>query len=175
MACPRSCFSPARSSFLFFGIQGPRTKSVAAVPECRRLRSLVIALGLLLLLSASSYGQDVVNRWDLRPERPAAEMRFGWSVALEDEIIVVGAPGDTANGPKAGAAYVFEWTDGDEGPAGALWIELKSESGRLRDSQRQWRTRLVKNRHAWTLCRSLDAFTAAVRAYVEGEHVQEPL
>lgn len=52
--------------------------------------------------------------------------------------------------------------------AGALWIELKSPTGRLRDSQRTWRDRLRAHGHAWTLCRSLNDFAGAVTAYLDG-------
>jgi hypothetical protein len=65
------------------------------------------------------------------------------------------------------------WTNGDQVPAGALWIELKSESGRLRDNQREWQARLVKHQHCWTLARSLDAFREAVMDYIRGEWEQE--
>ena len=53
--------------------------------------------------------------------------------------------------------------------AGALWIELKSPTGRLRESQRTWRDRLRSHGHAWTLCRSLQDFRDAVNAYIGGD------
>lgn len=65
------------------------------------------------------------------------------------------------------------WRNGDEIPAGGLWIELKSPDGRLRDSQAKWRARLVKHHHCWTLCRSLDGFQQAVTAYLDGTFTQE--
>jgi len=64
------------------------------------------------------------------------------------------------------------WTNGDEVPAGSLWIELKSPDGRLRDTQEKWRARLLKHQHAWTLCRSLDGFRAAVTDYIAGDYTQ---
>ena len=51
---------------------------------------------------------------------------------------------------------------------GALWIELKSKTGRLRDSQRQWRNRLRRHGHAWALCRSFDDAKAALMDYLDG-------
>ncbi len=36
--------------------------------------------------------------------------RFGWSVDLDGETLVVGAPGPEDRGGQAGAAYVFHWT-----------------------------------------------------------------
>jgi hypothetical protein len=67
------------------------------------------------------------------------------------------------------------WTNGDRQAAGALWIELKSQSGRLRDSQKEWRARLMKHGHAWTLVRTLDAFRAAVTDYLAGDYRQAPI
>jgi len=67
------------------------------------------------------------------------------------------------------------WKNGDVIPAGGLWIELKSENGRLRDSQRVWRDRLLEHDHCWTLCRSLDAFRAAVTDYIAGDFRQEKI
>ncbi|MGF1505372.1 MAG: hypothetical protein ACFB51_09655 [Anaerolineae bacterium] len=45
----------------------------------------------------------------------AALDSFGAAVAIEDDVLVVGAPGDDANGADAGAFYVFEWD-------GATWM-----------------------------------------------------
>jgi hypothetical protein len=67
------------------------------------------------------------------------------------------------------------WKNGDVIPAGGLWVELKSENGRLRDSQRVWRDRLLEHDHCWTLCRSLDAFRAAVTDYIAGDFRQEKI
>lgn len=52
----------------------------------------------------------VVERWTLRPEREAAGLRFGRSVAISGDLVVVGATGDATNGTLSGAAYVFEKT-----------------------------------------------------------------
>jgi hypothetical protein len=76
----------------------------------RLLPIVAISVGLFVLDPASSAGQRVNARWTLPPERPAPELRFGWSVAVADETVVVGAPGDATNGEKAGAVYVFERT-----------------------------------------------------------------
>jgi len=76
----------------------------------RLLPIVAISVGLFVLDPASSAGQRVNARWTFPPERPAPELRFGWSVAVADETVVVGAPGDATNGEKAGAVYVFERT-----------------------------------------------------------------
>jgi hypothetical protein len=65
------------------------------------------------------------------------------------------------------------WTNGTEVAAGALWVELKSESGRLRDTQRRWRARLMKHQHCYVVCRSLGDFQAAVTDYIAGDFAQE--
>ena len=89
----------------------------------RLLPIVAISVGLFVLDPASSAGQRVNARWTLPPERPAPELRFGWSVAVADETVVVGAPGDATNGEKAGAVYVFERT-------GDRWTRTKLEIGR---------------------------------------------
>ena len=65
------------------------------------------------------------------------------------------------------------WRNGDVIPAGGLWIELKSQKGHLRDTQKKWRARLLKHDHCWTLARSLDAFRAAVMDYIQGDYRQQ--
>lgn len=67
------------------------------------------------------------------------------------------------------------WTNGDVIPAGALWVELKSLEGRLRDSQRVWRDRLIEHDHCWTLCRSLEGFRTAVIDYIDGDYRQQSI
>jgi len=76
------------------------------------IRTLLVGLTLWMLAPDSSLGQRIGERWTLQPERSAPELRFGWSVAVADEVVVVGAPGDATNGEKAGAVYVFERTRG---------------------------------------------------------------
>ncbi|MEE2789569.1 MAG: DUF4215 domain-containing protein [Myxococcota bacterium] len=46
----------------------------------------------------------------------AANDEFGWSVAISEKTILVGAPGDGDGGNRSGAAYVFTRTDG-------VWIQ----------------------------------------------------
>ena len=76
----------------------------------RVLLFVILLMGVLALAPGSSAGQRVIGQWTLQPERSAPELRFGWSVAVAGDVVVVGAPGDTTNGPKAGAVYVFERT-----------------------------------------------------------------
>lgn len=76
----------------------------------RRL-SILFFVSLWALGLTPSLGQRIAERWALTPERPATELRFGRSVAVSGDLVVVGAPGDTTNGPKSGAAYVFEHSD----------------------------------------------------------------
>jgi hypothetical protein len=58
--------------------------------------------------------------------------------------------------------------DDKQASAGGLWIELKSQSGRLRDSQAWWRDALRNYGQAWTLCRSLGGFQETVTNYLDG-------
>jgi hypothetical protein len=73
------------------------------------LRQLFV-FGLALSLFMLNPGSSVAQQWTLQPERLAPELRFGRSVAVEGDVVVVGAPGETTNGEKAGAVYVFERT-----------------------------------------------------------------
>lgn len=52
---------------------------------------------------------------------------------------------------------------------GALWIELKPGGKLLSDGEKEWRRRLIRRGHAWTLSRSVDDFRAAVTDYVSGD------
>jgi len=76
------------------------------------IRTLLVGLVLWMFAPDAGLGQRIDDRWTLQPERPAPELRFGWSAAVGDEVVVVGAPGDATNGEKAGAVYVFERTGG---------------------------------------------------------------
>jgi len=86
----------------------------------RPLFTFVICLiaGLLAFGSDASLGQRVVERWALQPDDPAAELRFGRSVAASGDLVAVGATGDTTHGTKSGAVYVFERT-------GDRWTQTK--------------------------------------------------
>lgn len=61
--------------------------------------------------------------------------------------------------------------NGDSRSAGGLWIELKSSTGRLRETQQGWRDFLLEHGHAWRVCRSMERFTETVVAYLEGNLV----
>lgn len=47
-----------------------------------------------------------------------------------------------------------------------LFMELKSEDGRLSDHQEEWRDHLLSRGYAWYLVRSLDDFEKIMRAYL---------
>lgn len=57
---------------------------------------------LFLALVAPTLGQDIFN-----PIGNAND-RFGESVALDGDTLIVGAPGDSVAGPSAGAVYMYE-------------------------------------------------------------------
>jgi len=58
----------------------------------------------------------------LRPTDGTAGDYFGEAVAVEAESVVVGAPGDDDTGNNAGAAYIFEKSNGN-------WTETKLTAG----------------------------------------------
>lgn len=63
---------------------------------------------------------------------------------------------------------------GDRQTVGGLWIELKSANGRLRESQAEWRDRLIRYGHAWALCRTLEGFQSRVLDYLNGDFWLDP-
>ncbi len=54
-------------------------------------------------------GAGWVEKAKLLASDAAAEQFFGWSVAIDGDRLVVGAPGSSDAGDLSGAAYVFEW------------------------------------------------------------------
>lgn len=97
---------------------GPATSISALLSHC--LRFVMPLLRCLLPLvflcpfahPSASLGQSVAARWDLASDQNAPEVRFGRSVAVSEDRVVVGATGDVANGPKSGAVYFFERAGG---------------------------------------------------------------
>ncbi len=71
-------------------------------------------------------GSAYVFRWDgatwvehkLTASDGAAEDRFGYSVAVDGDTAVIGAPQDDDLGDSSGSVYVFNWD-------GATWVEHK--------------------------------------------------
>ena len=66
--------------------------------------------GSVYLISASS-GDQIAK---LLPSDGAAGDQFGFSVAIQDGVVVVGAPGDVHNGVASGSAYIFDVATGAE-------------------------------------------------------------
>lgn len=73
--------------------------------------------------------------------------------------------------PVVRVVTVIQDGEETERSAGGLWIELKSKSGRLRQSQRRFRHLLVHGGQAWTLVRSFDRFKETVLRYLNGDFV----
>ncbi|MCB9853164.1 MAG: hypothetical protein H6819_08710 [Phycisphaerales bacterium] len=65
----------------------------------------------------------------LTREDPEAANRFGTSVAIDGDTVVIGAPLDEHNGPESGAAYVFR-------ESGGVWsqeVKLWADDGQIGD------------------------------------------
>ncbi len=74
--------------------------------------------------SAWTFRQRIV------PDDNANNDLFGFSVALDGELLVVGAPGKSTSGPQSGTAYVFE-------RAASLWeekLQLRPDDPRVRQA-----------------------------------------
>jgi len=67
--------------------------------------------------SGSAYLFDVTTGEQiakLLPDDGAAGHRFGWSVAVVDGTVIVGAPYDDDNGGASGSAYLFDAATGEQ-------------------------------------------------------------
>jgi hypothetical protein len=68
--------------------------------------------------SAYVFRRTGTNTWDagtkLAPSGPSTNRRFGFSVGIDGNYAVGGAPNDNENGAASGSAYVFRRTGGTE-------------------------------------------------------------
>ena len=67
-----------------------------------------VDVGAVHLFESVGFGWEYAS-W-VRPPGAGAHDHFGWSVALHDELLVAGSPGEDGNAGDAGAAYVFQRT-----------------------------------------------------------------
>lgn len=49
---------------------------------------------------------------------------------------------------------------------GALLIEMKTRTGRQRDTQKQWQKKIERDGYKYVICRSIDDFMREVNAYL---------
>jgi hypothetical protein len=74
---------------------------------------LGVAAGLLLPGAVGSVrAQTVEAVWELTPGDDVGSVRFGRSVAVAGDLVVVGATGDRTNGELSGAVHVFRRSGG---------------------------------------------------------------
>ncbi len=86
----------------------------------------IAAVVLSAVLGATASGQILNQDLKLLPDDGAAGDRFGWSVAIADGVVAVGAIWDDDNGSNSGSAYLFDASTGaqlakllpDDGAAG---------------------------------------------------------
>ena len=83
------------------------------VASLRRLMPILAAAALVLGPTAAhaDLGDQLAK---LLPDDGAFEHHFGNSVAIDGEIVVVGAPWDDYNGYWTGSAYLFDTTTGTQ-------------------------------------------------------------
>lgn len=70
-----------------------------------------------IALAGSAYLYDVITgqqRFRITASDGHADAMFGWSVAIDGNIAIIGAPHDNDRGRDAGAAYLFDVTSGEE-------------------------------------------------------------
>jgi len=51
---------------------------------------------------------------ELQPSDPTLDSRFGWTIAVDGNTVLVAAEGDPTNGEQAGAVYIFDLAGGTE-------------------------------------------------------------
>jgi len=130
----RSHVNPSHSTGLF-------TFMLFCLSLMSRRIPVLLLVCLSILCTTPTFGQRIAERWTLTPERPATELRFGRSVAVSGDLVVVGAPGDTTNGAKSGAVYVFEYSGNewsrtklvppDGEPSGRFGWKVAVDDGRI--------------------------------------------
>jgi hypothetical protein len=71
--------------------------------------------------AAYAFARDANGIWQetqkLAPTEVSSHARFGEAMAMRDGLLVIGAPDDSTSASLAGAAFVYEWTDGE-------WVEV---------------------------------------------------
>ena len=72
-----------------------------------------------------------------------------------------------AEGVRAGVPDIFLACP--SGGKHGLFIEMKSEDGKLNDRQKEWQARLEQAGYAWRLCRSMQEAVDTVEKYLEME------
>ena len=80
-----------------------------------RETNIIRALASLLLLGAAHvHGQVWSERIVQAPSDVTPSGLFGWSVSLDGDLLLVGAPGTTDLGAQSGAAYLFQRNTGGQ-------------------------------------------------------------
>ncbi len=70
-----------------------------------------LAIG-FLAVNAPVFGQVINEDFELLPNDGAVNDRFGWSIAIDDCIVAVGALWNDDNGIDSGSAYLFDASTG---------------------------------------------------------------
>ncbi len=78
------------------------------------IRFVVIVASSIGTLDSSIYAQSIYENRKLGASDGAAGKEFGSSLASDQSVVVVGAPGDDVNGAGAGAAYLLDATSGEQ-------------------------------------------------------------
>ncbi|MEN0110372.1 MAG: FG-GAP repeat protein [Planctomycetota bacterium] len=78
------------------------------------LVTLLVAAAFALVTPADAARPVLTQDAKLTVSDAAVFDNFGWSVALDGGVAVVGAPGDDDNGTRSGSAYVYDTATGQE-------------------------------------------------------------
>ncbi len=78
---------------------------------------LFIIMAMCVVLAGSGYATDYTET-KLTASDGSASDRFGYSVAIDDDVVIVGAYTDDDMGDDSGSAYIYQWD-------GTSWNETK--------------------------------------------------
>ncbi|MCC7389305.1 MAG: hypothetical protein IT431_11100 [Phycisphaerales bacterium] len=94
--------------------------------QAQTIRSYIHLAAILIGIAAApsaSWGQVLYEDLKLQPSDGQAGDLFGFSIAMNDQLIVVGALWDDAKGPRSGSVYLFD------AATGAQITKLVAEDG----------------------------------------------
>ena len=89
-----------------------------------------------ILFEQNTLTKEWVQTDKLTPINGSSNDHFGGSVAISNNIIVIGSYGDADNGVYAGSVYIFERNDSSSSSSSSAWIQtakLTAHDGSLYD------------------------------------------
>lgn len=89
-------------------------KSATTHANRSNARLAIFTTGCITALAVPAWGQPINESFKLSASDGAAYDEFGYSIAIGDGIVAVGARHDDDRGPNSGSAYLFDAYTGDQ-------------------------------------------------------------